>query len=576
MTEPNENTIEIIRKNLRRPAGYKLVNEIFTKTVEKRDLGAVYSEPTWRLYQARPEFKAIDDIVFDEHGFVNPKRADDFSVGDVSEEDIKKIAHETPPKYRKDIERILFGRIDKPEEYDNKPQTLEFWLNKSNAVRKAVGRIVDPHCITKIDWVEFIDSLVAWKCKKDERVKLFLKKDLLRGIEPRLNPVSICGKPPQTGMGEFYLQHCLHLGSKVHKKSLLGYALSPDEIYPGVIDGQDLTACVEQIESSDYKDIFGHLYTIAVQGKDYVSSGAVRFPIQSLSPLTFLFNIQEKQSSEVNEKYSPEKDFFYNINQIASNTPAFLQRVSNILYEPDLVRAMPETKDFEEWTERGRFFRGIEEIAMPNLRKWFKDDRIWKWAIEPVDGYSSRIKDIATSLENKSLQYALLEHGKPPHPKLKGSALRTVFAENLDEVLLSNGFDVQTDIISPSEEYLAEFVEQNFSSLGKVTETWDEQKELGQRNIFDKKFSLYIQLLVSAINMGRMKCKYGSGDIVPIEEFEEYYAGYKNYPRLSSVTTQFKGKRGKRAFDHYNLYFKMFFDFELVKKEGDLLFVRFQ
>jgi hypothetical protein len=576
MTEDEEDPVEIIRKNLRRPAGYKLVSELFTKTIEKRELGAVYSEPIWRLYIARPEFKAIDDIVFDEQGFVNPKRPGDFSVGDANEEDINKIVHETPPKYRKELERILFSRIDKPEGYDGKPQTLEFWLYKSNAVRKAISRIADPHCITRIDWVEFIDSLIAWKCKKDERIKPFLKKDLLRGLEPRLNPVSICGKPPQTGMGEFYMQHCLHLGTKVTKKSFLGFALSPEDVYPGVIDGQDLTVCVEQIESSDYPDIFGHLYAITIQGEDYVSSGAVRFPVKSLSPFTFLFNIQQKQSSEGNEEHIPEKDFLYNINQIASNTPAFLQRVSNILYEPELKKAVPETNDLEEWVERGRFFRGIEELAMPNLRKWFKDDKIWKWATEPIDKYFSRIKDIATSLENKSLQYALTEHGKPPHPKLKGSALRVVFVEILDEVLLSNTLDIQKDIISPSEEYLAEFVEQNIASLSKIAETWDEQKELGQRNVFDKVFPLYIQLLVGTIIMGKKRCKYTSGDIVPIEEFDEFYPGCKLYPRLSSVTTQFKSGRGKKALERYNHYFRTYFGFEILKKEGDLLFVSFQ
>jgi hypothetical protein len=576
MTEDEEDPVEIIRKNLRRPAGYKLVSELFTKTIEKRELGAVYSEPIWRLYIARPEFKAIDDIVFDEQGFVNPKRPGDFSVGDANEEDINKIVHETPPKYRKELERILFSRIDKPEGYDGKPQTLEFWLYKSNAVRKAISRIADPHCITRIDWVEFIDSLIAWKCKKDERIKPFLKKDLLRGLEPRLNPVSICGKPPQTGMGEFYMRHCLHLGTKVTKKSFLGFALSPEDVYPGVIDGQDLTVCVEQIESSDYPDIFGHLYAITIQGEDYVSSGAVRFPVKSLSPFTFLFNIQQKQSSEGNEEHIPEKDFLYNINQIASNTPAFLQRVSNILYEPELKKAVPETNDLEEWVERGRFFRGIEELAMPNLRKWFKDDKIWKWATEPIDKYFSRIKDIATSLENKSLQYALTEHGKPPHPKLKGSALRVVFVEILDEVLLSNTLDIQKDIISPSEEYLAEFVEQNIASLSKIAETWDEQKELGQRNVFDKVFPLYIQLLVGTIIMGKKRCKYAPGDIVPIEEFDEFYSGCKLYPRLSSVTTQFKSGRGKKALERYNHYFRTYFGFEILKKEGDLLFVSFQ
>ena len=566
----------IIKKNLRRPVGYKVVSELFVKTIRKEELGAIYSEPIWRLYQARTEFKGIDDIILDEEGFVNPNRPDDFSVGNATTLDNEKIDRGTPPKYLNELKKIVFGRFEKPQVKENEtpPPFIES-LTKSNAVLKAVSRVVDPHCITQIDWVELIESLVAWKCKKDERVKLFLMKDLLRGIEPRLNPVSICGKPPQVGMGEVYLQFMFFLGTKVHKKALLGYALSPIEVYPGVIDGQDLTACVEQIESSDYEDIFGHLYTIVIQSKDFVTSGATRFPITSLSPFTFLFNIQRKQGSAETEKYSPEKDFLYNINRIATNTPAFFTRVSNILYEPDLMKAMPETKDFEDWIERGRFFRGIEELSMYNLRRWHKNDRIWKWAIEPTDRYVNGIKDIATSLEDKKLEYALSEHGKPPHTKLKGSALRVVFTKALDEIYLSNALDIQTDILSPAEEYLAEFVEMNLGSLSKITETWDEQKELGQRNIFDKSLPIYLKLIVSAINQHGKKEPHERGDEIPIEAFKEYYVGCKHYEWLSEATKNFKGDRGKVALEHHNYYLRTYFGFEIVKKERDILSVKF-
>jgi hypothetical protein len=71
---------EIIRGNMRPSAGYKLVNEIFVKTVDKFELGAKYSEPTWRLFSAKTEFKGKSDIVFDENNYVNPKRPHDFSV----------------------------------------------------------------------------------------------------------------------------------------------------------------------------------------------------------------------------------------------------------------------------------------------------------------------------------------------------------------------------------------------------------------------------------------------------------------------------------------------------------------
>ena len=564
--ENDENSVsKIIKNNLRRPAGYKVTTELFTQTEDKHELGAKYSETVWRLYSARPEFQASDDIIFDEGGFVNSKLPSNFSVGKANEEDIKKIAN-IPPKYRRKVEKILFGRIDKPTEYTSE-KDFQYYLTASNAVHKAKTKIVNPQCIKEFDFIEFIDSLVAWKCDKDERVKIFLKKDLLRGIEPRLNPVSICGKPPQVGMGEFYLQHCLMLGSKVTKKSFLGYARSPGEIYPGVLDGQDLTACVEQIESSDYLDIFGHLFTIAVQGMDYVSSGATRFPIHSLSPLTFLFNIENAKD--------PEYDFNFMINKIATNQPAFLQRVSNILYEPKLKKLSPSTRDLEEWIERGRFFRGIEELAMPKLRKWFKNDKIWDWAVEPIESYTKEAKDIISGLEDGNLKYAFFEHIKPPFTKLKGSALRMVLAEKLDEVLLSDNLDVHKDILCSANECLAEFVHQNLNSLINITETWDKQIEATMWNVFHKVFPAYVQYIVSAINFYKECWPHCKGTEVPIEAISEYYTGPKNYEYLSSATKNFKKGSGKTSFNRYNEYCQTYYGFELNKKAGDLLFVRF-
>ncbi len=570
--DTNTQTVEkIIRNNLRHPAGYKIVNEFFTKTLEKDADGAKYSEPSWRLFSAKTEFKGIDDIVIDNENFVNTKKPSDFPVQAANDDDIKRIANEISPKHKIQLENLLFSRFEKPPKYDGRPKTLQELLANSNSVRKAVGKIINPHCVTSFDWVEFIDSVISWRCEKDERVKLFLKKDLLRGIEPRLNPVSICGKPPQTGMGEFYMMHCLHLGSKVTKKSFLGYATSPDEIYPGTLEGQDLTACVEQIESTDYEDLFGHLFTMTVQGYDYVSSGAVRFPVYSLSPLTFLSNIK-------NDK-SPESDFNCILGKIANNSPAFLQRVSNILYEPNLKKAKQSdgaTSDRMQWLEFGTFYRGIEELAMPNLRKWFKDKKIWDWSNQPIKEYE-KATDMVNCLKNKRLAYALREHFKPPFTKMKGAALRVVFAEKLNEVLLSNNLDIQIDILKPAEEYLNEFMTQNITSISKITETYDEQKIESGKRLFENVFPIYLQKIVLAIDKYRedKKVQKELPNEIPIEEVTAYYAGCDNLPYLSSAILPFKGDRGKKSLDRYNQYLRTHFEYEIIKKERDLLFVHF-
>jgi hypothetical protein len=564
----------IIKDNMRPPAGYKVLSEIFTKTVDKFKMDAKYSERTWRLFAARTEFKGKTDLVLDEEDYINLKRPQDFCVGKISQADIKKIADEIEPGYQKDLEKVLFSRVRRPDDYDDNPALLQVLLHNSNVAVKTIGRVVDPHCITQFDWIDFIDTMVAWKCKKDERVKLFLKKDLLRGIEPRLNPVSICGKPPGVGMGDFYLQACL-LQSKVTKKAFLGYALRPEEIYPGVLDGQDLTFAIEQIESNDIPDIFGYLYTIVEQGTDYVISGATRFPITSLSKIVCLANIQDVEN--------PEKDFCYHLSQISANAPAYLKRVSNILYEPSLEKVKEsQTNDFAGWAEGIRFFRGIEELAMPKLRKWLKDDRVWKWSQdEAFEDYTKDIMDIITSVQDSKLSYALSEHAKPPHPRIKGAGLNVVFAEKLDDIVLSNALDLKTDILKPAEEYAFEFIEQNITSLTNITKTWDKQKELMIDKVYQNVLPKYLQVIVITLKSYVKANKSELPDEIPIEILKDYFCPtpmYEGYPYFSNATAELKGdesNKGKKSLERYNRYTKDYFGFIIVKKEGNMLFVRF-
>jgi hypothetical protein len=90
-------------------------------------------------------------------------------------------------------------------------------------------------------------------------------------------------------------------------------------------------------------------------------------------------------------------------------------------------------------------------------------------------------------------------------------------------------------------------------------------------------FPIYLKLLSSAITMyqkDNLK-EILLRDEIPIEEVESYYAGNKNYPYLSSSILPFKGDRGKISLGRYNQYLRTYFGYEVIKKEGDLLSVRF-
>ena len=69
-----------------------------------------------------------------------------------------------------------------------------------------------------------------------------------------------------------------------------------------------------------------------------------------------------------------------------------------------MKKLTPSTDDFQEWDEWGRFFRGIEELAMPKLRKWFKNEKIWHWAIDPIESYSKEAKDIIELIKTNKIK----------------------------------------------------------------------------------------------------------------------------------------------------------------------------
>jgi hypothetical protein len=53
---------------------------------------------------------------------------------------------------------------------------------------------------------------------------------------------------------------------------------------------------------------------------------------------------------------------------------------------------------------------------------------------------------------------------------------------------------------------------------------------------------------------------------------------YEGYPYFSNATAELKGdesNKGKKSLERYNRYTKDYFGFIIVKKEGNMLFVRF-
>ena len=456
------------------------------------------------------------------------------------------------------MKKVLNQRV-RVKEIDE--EQVPQYLVEFGIVKRPVPRLKDVKVLKELDWLSFVNSLVEYKCKKDERVKLFLKKDLLRGYNPRLNPHGIVAKPPGAGITEYYRQHCVHIG-KVTKNSLVGYAKSPEEIYKGIIDGEDKTIALDQIESQDAKDIFGYLFDVAEQGITTVSSGAVKFNVQSNAKFTFISNIISDD---------PARSFRYLLDNIAVNLPAFLKRTAIILFASDIEPVREKlTTDFTIWKLRSSLFRAVEEFACKKLYDYHYDKEVWKWSQEPLGDYEKEIVEIVSSLSDEKMKLAFEEHAKGAQPRIRGAGLDMALAEKLDEIALNNRLDLKTDILKPAEEYAYQYANMNKESISKIADRWEKERERLRKDIYDM-LPDYLKEIVSAVEQYRSLMGELLFQSIDAKELGNYYKP-QHYQYFSQVLNLIK--QSKKCIERYNYYLRTYYGFEMTK-ENDIIYIRF-
>lgn len=559
-----EDVDTIITRNMRQPTGYQMIVPIYTKEEEEAtSVGGLVKRIKWKLFLARKNLVGDSDLVLDMDGYVNPKLTDITVIPETETSVIESICNELSPKGRKAIEKVLFERVERPQRY--RSENLVSLLINSNVLKRPVPKITDISILNQIDWLGFVESLVEYRCRKDDEVKLFLKKDLLRGINPPLNPHSIIAKKVGAGATSFYQQLCIHIG-KATKNSTLGYAKSPSEIYPGTVHEQDITIAIDQIESQKEEDLFGYLYDIAEQGLSHVSSGAVRFPVTSNSKFTFIANIQPRRD--------PTKSFRFLLDQIAVNSPAFLKRIGVILYNNDLQAVRDKvTSDFSGWKRRGQFFRAVEEIAYPTLRRFHYKDT-WRWSQRELGDYERNFKNIIDGISDIKVRLSFKEHAEGAEPRIRGAGLEVILAEKLNEIALKHTLDLRRDILNPAEEYAYQFTETNLASISRIADTWDRQKENLATSVYQNILPEYMKEIVLAVRQFRQSWRI-SGEMpeeVPIQtlannyqcQFHQYFSRAINQARLV-----------KGAIKRYNQYLRRYYNFELERKELGEIYIRF-
>jgi len=560
-----ENIDTIITKNMKRPTGYQIIVPIYTKENEEAaSIGGLVKRTKWKLFLAKVNPVGDSDLILDMNGYVNPKLTDVTVVSESEFSEVDRLCSELTPKSRHAIEKVLFERIERPQEYG--PANLPPLLFNSGILKRPVPKITDIRILNQIDWVEFTESLVEYKCRKDENVKLFLKKDLLRGINPPLNPNSIIAKNPGAGMTSSYQQIGIHIG-KATKNSTVGFAKSPTEIYPGVVHEQDLTIAMDQIESqTEGGDIFGYLFDITEQGITYVSAGAIRFPVTSSSKLAFIANIQPRED--------PTKSFRFLLDQISVNSPAYLKRVGVILFDDTIEPVKDkETSDFSGWRKRAQFFRAVEEVGYPTLRRFhFKD--AWRWSQQPLGDYGHQFKEIIRGMSDIKVRLSFKEHAEGAMPRVRGAGLEVALAEELSEIALNHTLDLKQDILAPAEEYAHQFAEMNLASISRIADTWDRQKENLARSVYENVLPNYMKEIVSAVEQFRKVWRMSGQQMpeeVPMQMLgKDYQCQFHQY--FSRAITQ--ARLAKRGVERYNQYLMRYYNFKLVRKELGEIHVR--
>jgi len=229
-----------------------------------------------------------------------------------------------------------------PKEGDKDEQgfNLVEELAKSNLCLQPIPKLRDPLLLEKIDWKLYVQLQVQWEFEKDQRLVLVQKAHLLKGHDPRLNPHSIQVTIPGTGKTSHYATNA-EVYDKVTKNSFLGFAKSPEEVYPGTLNGSYLPIAIDQIESGEW-GIMGYLFNIMESGKARISSGSVDFTVTSTSPLAFLANPEDTDN--------PEKSFGSLLKHLTEN-PAAGRRFGTIVYGLDYTQFKGRSSHFsmEEW-----------------------------------------------------------------------------------------------------------------------------------------------------------------------------------------------------------------------------------
>ncbi|RLC73475.1 MAG: hypothetical protein DRI26_00780 [Chloroflexi bacterium] len=501
----------------------------------------------WRLLLARPQQHAPPILIWERDGLVSPGRPE-AALSQVDPADIAKIIEGLPVEKLKELRKIL------DDEWGLAPTDSGLHETLRGLLFQSVPRLRDVEALRGLDWRGYVARLACWKPGKDPRLTLIHEAKLLEPMAMKYAPHSIEVLNAGTGKSIFYDVSGI-LVAKATRRSVLGYARSPNEVYPGTINGTKLPTAFDQIESQDSYELARYMFQILETGRALVDAGGFRFPVETGSSFAYLGNPIAKNARVL-------EGFQALLDHISSN-PAIGRRFGIILFNTSLKTITGSDKlsvrEEEEWKAAFTLFRAVEEYVRPKLKTLIRDARVVKWLHTPIPGYRETIINGLKKIEDYNLKAFFEAHIEGEH-RVRGAALHAATALLLDKIALDEA-GVE-ELLAEAEELLGDYIDINLGSIANLAAMWTVMRT-DQAMTYFQNASDYMKEIISAVLHWK---RGGDPDAVKIalDAIPYQPQDQKTYKYFSRCISRLKKRK---RLDVLNERLRDYYGFQFIRKD---------
>jgi len=513
-------------------------------------------EVEWKLFKARLQPNAPSIFLWDRDGYLPGKQ--EAALHLVEGEDLMQILQALPRRKIEEILRVLreeWGVVADGEN-DNPVEVIASYP----LFFQPVPKLRDPSILERMDWREYVYRLACPKPGKDETlIKVHLAK-ILQPLAMQYAPHSIEVTNSGTGKTRFYDAAGVKV-DKATRRAFLGFAKSPNEVFPGTVHGTTLPVGIDQVESQDSYELAKYMLDLMESGRALVDSGGVRFVVETGSSFAYLGNPISKDAKAI-------EGFKALLNHICAN-PAMGRRFGIILFSTTLKTITGQErmtlKELEEWKRNFILFRAVEEYAQPKLKRLIRDPKVAEWLHQPIKGYREAIYSAVGELDDYNLISFFECHAEAEH-RVRGAALHAAVALLLDKIALDK-ITVE-EILEEAEDLLSDYVNINLTSIATLCRMWDKLRA-DQAKVFYENLPDYMREIVSAI----IHHKRHNPDAVCVQlDTIPYEPENKDsYQYFSRCINKLKQRKNLEAL---NETLRNFFGFQ-IERNGDIFTVTY-